>query len=98
MPDRACLWLLQTLSACLRLWQVGGLTAGRILIAQGAIDAAKQGVTIAIRYACMRPQFDNKLIMDYLTHQRRLIPSLATTYAMHIALLRLKVLLSRHCV
>ena len=35
---------------------VGGLTTGRMLIAQGAIDAMKIAVTIAIRYSSRRPQ------------------------------------------
>ena len=69
------------------------LRAGRMLIAQGAIDASKIGVTIALRYACARPQFQDKRIMEYLTHQRRLLPALATTYAMQLQSLRLKVLL-----
>ena len=63
-----------------------------MLIAQSAVDAAKVGVTIAIRYSAQRPQFGGKLILEYLTHQRRLFPALATTYAMHIAMTRLKVL------
>lgn len=71
--------------------QVGGLTAGRLLIAQGAIEALKVGVTIALRYACARPQFGDRLIIDYLTHQRRLLPGLAATYAYQLAMLRLKV-------
>lgn len=61
-----------------------------MLIAQGAIDASKIGVTIALRYACARPQFAGKRIMEYLTHQRRLLPALATTYAMQLQSLRLK--------
>ena len=63
-----------------------------MLIAQGAIDASKIGVAIALRYACARPQFNGKRIMEYLTHQRRLLPALATTYAMQLQSLRLKVL------
>ncbi len=62
-----------------------------MLIAQGAIDASKIGVAIALRYACARPQFQGKRIMEYLTHQRRLLPALATTYAMQLQSLRLKV-------
>ncbi len=62
-----------------------------MLIAQGAIDASKIGVAIALRYACARPQFNGKRIMEYLTHQRRLLPALATTYAMQLQSLRLKV-------
>ena len=68
------------------------LCAGRMLIGQGAIDAAKIGVSIALRYACARPQFQGKRIMEYRTHQRRLLPALATTYAMQLQSLRLKVL------
>lgn len=62
-----------------------------MLIAQSAVDAAKVGVTIAVRYSSQRPQFGGKMILEYLTHQRRLFPALATTYAMHIAMTRLKV-------
>jgi len=69
---------------------VGGLTTGRILIAQGAVDACKIGTTIAIRYAAQRPQFGDKLIMDYLTHQRRLLPGLASAYALHLGMKHLK--------
>jgi alkylation response protein AidB-like acyl-CoA dehydrogenase len=64
--------------------------AGRILIGQGAIDACKIGLTIAIRYSAMRPQFGDKLIIEYLTHQRRLMPGLASTYAHHLAMANLK--------
>jgi acyl-CoA oxidase len=61
-----------------------------MLIAQGAIDACKLGVTIALRYSASRPQFGAKLILDYLTHQRRLMPALAATYAHHLAMAGLK--------
>ncbi|KAF6252133.1 acyl-CoA dehydrogenase/oxidase [Scenedesmus sp. NREL 46B-D3] len=70
---------------------VGGLTTGRILIAQGAITACMIGTTIALRYAADRPQFGNKLIGDYLTHQRRLLPGLAVTYALQLGMKQLKV-------
>lgn len=69
---------------------IGGLTTGRMLIAQGAVDACKIGCTIAIRYAADRPQFGDRLILSYLTHQRRLFVGLATTYAFHLAMLQLK--------
>ena len=35
-------------------------------------------------------QFGLTPILDYLTHQRRLFPALAATYAMHLAMLQLK--------
>jgi acyl-CoA oxidase len=71
---------------------VGGLTTGRMLIGQGAVDACKIGVTIAIRYSASRPQFQNKMVLEYLTHQRLLFPALATTYAMHLSMDRLKLI------
>ncbi len=49
------------------------------------------GTSIAIKYSCKRTQFGEKLIIDYLTQQRRLVPALATTYAFHFAMLDLKV-------
>ncbi len=69
---------------------IGGLTTGRMLIAQGAIDASKIGVSIAIRYGANRPQFGDTAIMQYVTHQRRLLPALATTYALHLSMIRCK--------
>ena len=65
--------------------------AGRLLIAQGAVDACKVGTAIAIRYSCNRPQFGEKMIMEYITQQRRLLPGLATTYAMQVSMMRLRV-------
>lgn len=71
---------------------VGGLTTGRICIASGAVDACKQALIIAIKYAVERPQFGDRVIMDYVTHQRRLLPALASTWALHNALGHLKAL------
>lgn len=73
---------------------VSGLTTGRMLIAQAAVDACKVGITIALRYAVVRPQFGEVPIASYITHQRRLLPALATTYAMHLAMGRCKALAS----
>jgi hypothetical protein len=55
------------------------------------ITACMIGTTIALRYAADRPQFGDKLIGDYLTHQRRLLPGLATTYALQLGMKQLKV-------
>lgn len=49
-------------------------------------ECAKKAVTIAIRYGCIRRQFGGHggletKIMDYQTHQQRLIPLLAQTFA-----------------
>lgn len=70
---------------------LGTLVGGRISIGLGALSAAKSGLTIAIRYGNRRRQFGPKAgpevsIMDYRTHQRRLIPLLANAYALHFAL------------
>jgi acyl-CoA oxidase len=69
---------------------VSGLTTGRMLIAQAAVDAMKVGVTIALKYSAMRPQFGDSPIVAYITQQRRLLPALATAYAMHLSLAKCK--------
>lgn len=69
---------------------MGGLTNGRMLIAQSAVDSLKIGVAIAIRYALLRPQFGGKPIMGYVTHQLRLLPALADAYGLHLAMGELK--------
>jgi acyl-CoA oxidase len=71
---------------------VSGLTTGRMLIGQAAVDACKVGLTIAIRYSCDRPQFGPTTVMEYVTHQRRLLPALAATYALHLSMSRCKAL------
>lgn len=55
------------------------------------MDGQKIALAIALRYAAQRPQFGDKPILAYLTHQRRLLPALAATYALHLAQARLKV-------
>lgn len=73
---------------------LGTLVGGRISIAAAALSAAKSALTIAVRYAYQRRQFgppgncEVKLI-DYPSHQKRLIPRLAKTYAIHFALQKL---------
>ncbi|KAI3440773.1 uncharacterized protein J3R85_003230 [Psidium guajava] len=63
------------------------LTAGRINIAVSAIYSAKIGLAIAIRYALSRQAFSiapnqpEVLLLDYPSHQRRLLPLLAKTLA-----------------
>lgn len=74
---------------------LGALVAGRICVGLAGISATKSALTIAVRYALERRQFDSgkgaqeQLIMDYPTHQRRLIPALAKTYAYSFALSQL---------
>lgn len=70
---------------------LGTLVGGRIGIPRSGISAAKSGLTIAIRYGDQRRQFGPQNgaevpILNYRTHQRRLMPLLATTYACHFAL------------
>ncbi|MGH7475689.1 MAG: acyl-CoA dehydrogenase [Longimicrobiales bacterium] len=69
---------------------LGTLIAGRISIATAAISASKLGLTIALRYTERRRQFGPEggpeiPVLDYLAQQRRLLPRLATTYALHFA-------------
>ncbi len=70
---------------------LGTLVGGRIGIPRSALAAAKSGLTIAIRYSDQRRQFGPEggsevPILNYRMHQRRLLPHLAKTYAMHFAL------------
>ena len=70
---------------------LGTLVGGRIGIPRSGIAACKSGLTIAIRYGDQRRQFGPEggsevPILNYRTHQRRLMPKLATTYALHFAL------------
>ena len=67
------------------------LVGGRVAVARGALSAAKTGLTIAIRYGNRRRQFGPKgeaevRILDYPTHQKRLLPRLANAYALDFAL------------
>ncbi|HEY8301661.1 MAG TPA: acyl-CoA dehydrogenase [Jatrophihabitans sp.] len=69
---------------------LGTLVQGRISVAGGAGSAAKLALTIAIRYAEQRRQFEAPgggeiRVLDYLAHQRKLLPALAKTYALHFA-------------
>ncbi len=73
---------------------LGTLVGGRIGIPKSALSAAKTGLTIAIKYASHRRQFgpaegEEKLILDYQTHQKRLLPLLAKAYALHFSLEKL---------
>ena len=70
---------------------LGTLVQGRISVAGGAGSATKLALTIAIRYGTQRRQFrapgaDEEIpVLDYLAHQRVLLPALAKTYALHFA-------------
>ena len=70
---------------------IGTLVQGRISVSGAALSATKSSLAIAVRYANRRRQFgppdsdDEALLLDYRAHQRRLLPRLATTYAIHFA-------------
>ncbi|UJR86214.1 acyl-CoA dehydrogenase [Sandaracinus amylolyticus] len=70
---------------------LGTLVGGRVSVAAAAVSASKVGLAIAIRYASERRQFGptkepETLLLEYPTHQRRLLIPLATTYALSFAI------------
>ena len=73
---------------------LGTLIQGRISVSGASISASKVALTIAVRRALERRQFgppggSEALLLDYRTHQRRLLPALARTYALSFAQQRL---------
>lgn len=70
---------------------LGTLVGGRIGIPRSALAATKSGLAITLKYSDRRRQFgpeggSETPILNYRMHQRRLIPKLAQTYALHFAL------------
>jgi acyl-CoA oxidase len=73
---------------------VGTLIQGRISVGGASINAAKVALTIAVRRGLVRRQFgppggEEAVLLDYRTHQRRLLIPLAQTYALHFVQERL---------
>ena len=70
---------------------LGTLVQGRVSLDGAAVVVSKLALTIALTYGSQRRQFtgasetDEEVILDYQRHQRRLLPRLATTYAMSFA-------------
>ncbi|WP_435770445.1 acyl-CoA dehydrogenase family protein [Nocardioides sp. SYSU DS0651] len=70
---------------------LGTLVQGRVSVSAAGISAAKVALTIAVHYGLRRRQFEatsedtEELLLDYGLHQRRLLPLLARTYALHFA-------------
>jgi len=72
---------------------LGTLVQGRVCVSAASISAAKNALTIAVRYGLRRRQFGPETdpptpevpLLDYRSHQRRLMPALAATYALHFA-------------
>jgi len=67
---------------------LGTLVQGRVSIAAASVSASQSALAIAVRYGLRRRQFgppggEEVLLLDYRTHQRRLLPAVAATYAMH---------------
>ncbi len=70
---------------------LGTLVGGRVSVALAAHSATKSALAVAVRYGARRRQFGpagevEVALLDYLTHQRRLLPRLAATYAFDFAL------------
>ena len=74
---------------------LGALVVGRICVGQAGVNASKSALTIAIKYANQRKQFaaseaePETLLLDYPTHQRRLLPRLAKTYGYYLSISKL---------
>ena len=70
---------------------LGTLVRGRISVAGGAGAATRTALTLALTYAGHRRQFappgggDEVVLLDYRAHQRKLLPALATSYALLFA-------------
>jgi acyl-CoA oxidase len=70
---------------------LGTLVQGRVSLDGASVVASKLALTIALSYGSQRRQFtaasdtEEEVILDYQRHQRRLLPRLATTYAMSFA-------------
>ncbi|HNM10478.1 MAG TPA: acyl-CoA dehydrogenase [Mycobacterium sp.] len=70
---------------------LGTLIRGRVTVGGSAAAAARVALDIAVRYGLQRRQFSapddegEVVIMDYLVHQRRLLPLVARSYALQFA-------------
>jgi acyl-CoA oxidase len=71
---------------------LGTLVRGRVSVAGAAGAAARSALAIAVRYAEGRRQFtrpggsgEEVALLDYRAHQRRLLPAIATSYALAFA-------------
>lgn len=71
---------------------LGTLVGGRICVARAGLGGAKMALTVAIKHALKRRQFNDSikiqedLLMDYPSHQLRLTPLVASAYVYHITL------------
>uniref|UniRef100_A0A804P0M1 acyl-CoA oxidase n=1 Tax=Zea mays TaxID=4577 RepID=A0A804P0M1_MAIZE len=73
---------------------LGELVGGRVGIAYCSVGVLKVAVTIVVRYALLRHQFGPPKqpeisVLDYQSHQHKLMPMLASSYAFHFATVQL---------
>ncbi|MFJ4657397.1 acyl-CoA dehydrogenase [Nocardia sp. NPDC088792] len=70
---------------------LGTLVRGRVSVGGAASAGARVALSIAVRYAEKRRQFadpdtgEETVLMDYRSHQRRLLPLVARSYALSFA-------------
>ncbi|GLT68846.1 hypothetical protein SLA2020_410420 [Shorea laevis] len=69
---------------------LGELVGGRVALAYSSVSVLKISVIIAVRYSLLRQQFGppkkpEVSILDYQSHQHKLMPMLASAYAFHFA-------------
>ena len=69
---------------------LGTLVGGRVAVASAALSAAKVALAVALTYGERRRQFgpapgEEIRLLDYPTHQDRLVPRLAETLVLHLA-------------
>ncbi|MGW6565854.1 acyl-CoA dehydrogenase family protein [Streptomyces sp. NPDC054975] len=70
---------------------LGTLVQGRVSVGGAGINVSKVALAVATKYAVRRRQFaatsdtGEQLLLDYGLHQRRLLPLIARTYALHFA-------------
>ncbi|KQY34945.1 MULTISPECIES: acyl-CoA dehydrogenase [Nocardia] len=70
---------------------LGTLVRGRVSVGGAAAAGTRVALSIAVRYALARRQFadpdtgDETLLMDYRSHQRRLLPLVAKSFALAFA-------------
>jgi acyl-CoA oxidase len=74
---------------------VGTLVGGRVSVAAASVTAMKTALSVATRYGARRRQFGpageaEVPILDYRTHQRRLMPRIAKAYGLSFAVNHLK--------
>lgn len=74
---------------------LGTLVGGRVSVGSAGVSVAKSALSIAVRYAVARRQFGPEggpelPLLTYPTHQRRLLPALASTHVLSLSFERLR--------